>query len=515
MTEAVQGKSLEIKHRIVPYTRGRGLDLACGVAKTWPHFIGVDSYKDFGGRINFSGLDTAVRYSLRMNVDVICNAFELSPFSGGSMDFVLASHILHLADRTKDALAEWWRVIKQGGYLILYAPCGEENADAQVMGLMTANAGGFDFIENERCGESENFFQVYRKRSDRKQVMVFQEPKPEKTCAVCRWGAFGDMIQMATVLPGLKEQGYHVTVFTNPRGLQIIEHDPNIDKFCIQDIDQIPIEELGKYVEYLKGQYDKVVSFSESTEGALLHLPVRTSFDWPTEARSAISDVSYLEMHHLIAGVPLPPRCKFYPTDKERQWAERERKKIQGKVAVWAVDGSSVHKFWPHMDSAIARIMLMAHDWHIILTGDNTSAVLELGWEKEPRVHLKCGDKQWNIRNTITFAANEADLVIGPETGQLNAVAMEDVPKIVFLSHSSPTNACKYWKNTYPLSAKDGCRACHKLVFTWAQCKKVEKTVFYGDRHAVLAGAECQMNIDLDDFWHAFLKAQNVQKKAA
>ena len=34
----------KIKYLIVPYTRGRGLDIGCGANKAFPHFIGIDNY---------------------------------------------------------------------------------------------------------------------------------------------------------------------------------------------------------------------------------------------------------------------------------------------------------------------------------------------------------------------------------------------------------------------------------------------------------------------------------------
>jgi ADP-heptose:LPS heptosyltransferase len=507
----VQGNSLKIKYRIVPYTRGRGLDLACGVAKTWPHFIGVDNYLDWNGRINHPEIEPAVRFSLRMSIDVVEDAFDLKIISGASMDFVLASHILDLARKPKDALREWWRVIKQGGYLILYGPCGEENIDAQVMGYMTANAGGFDLIESERCEKGYVFFQVYRKRHDRQQVMVFQDPKPAKTCAVVRYGAFGDMIQATSILTHLKAEGYHITMFTHARGYEVIQHDPRIDAFVIQDHDQVPNEELGKYHDYWATRFDRFISLCEAMEATLLRLPPMVTYHWPQPARNMICNVDYLELLHAIADVPGPPDPKFYPTAKEMAWARRERDRIPGKVAVWVSDGSSVHKYWPYMDNAIARILTTSPDWHVFIVGGDMGQMLEAGWENEPRVHKTCG--RWGIRETITFATM-ADLVIGPETGVMNAVAMLDVAKIVFLSHSTENNLTKCWRNTFSLSAKDGCKSCHKLIYGWSQCNRVSKKLAVGDKTMVIEGAECQVNIGLDDFWDAFLRVQNIKKAA-
>ena len=99
---------------IVPYTRGQGLDLGCGPFKAFPHFIGVDNghhAKMFGwpGRPD-------------VHVDT---AEDLKPFASGSMDFCFSSHLLEHIQDYKGALIEWSRVVRDGGYLILYLPSDE------------------------------------------------------------------------------------------------------------------------------------------------------------------------------------------------------------------------------------------------------------------------------------------------------------------------------------------------------------------------------------------------------
>ena len=108
--DAPQGnEAAKVKYDIVQYTRGRGLDLGCGPSKAYPHFIGVDS-----------GADTGL-FGIPMKPDVTSDCLDL-PFKSASMDFVFSSHLLeHVAD-TGAALAEWWRVIRPGGHLVLYLP---------------------------------------------------------------------------------------------------------------------------------------------------------------------------------------------------------------------------------------------------------------------------------------------------------------------------------------------------------------------------------------------------------
>ena len=106
---------------IVPYTRGKGLDLGSGVYKAFNHFIGVDSGKQYGGsRV----------------ADINCLCDDLSLFATNSLDFVFSSHLLEHIQDYKGALREWFRAVKKGGHLILYLPdedqypkVGEEGAN--------------------------------------------------------------------------------------------------------------------------------------------------------------------------------------------------------------------------------------------------------------------------------------------------------------------------------------------------------------------------------------------------
>jgi ADP-heptose:LPS heptosyltransferase len=66
------------------------------------------------------------------------------------------------------------------------------------------------------------------------------------------------------------------------------------------------------------------------------------------------------------------------------------------------------------------------------------------------------------------------DLVIGPDTGAMWAVAMENIPKIVLLSHASPENITKHWRNTKTLHASQErvpCWPCHQLHDEERTCK--------------------------------------------
>jgi hypothetical protein len=156
------------------------------------------------------------------------------------------------------------------------------------------------------------------------------------------------------------------------------------------------------------------------------------------------------------------------------------------------------------MDNAFARILLQYPDAKIVTVGNEFSSLLEAGWENEPRIITKSG--KWRIRDTLSFAL-ECDMVIGPETGVMNAVSMADLPKILFLSHSSPENLSKHWVNCHALTPENcPCHPCHKMIYGWEYCSRKSEPVKFGDKELIIEGAECQIKISLEQFWGAFNK---------
>lgn len=489
-------ESLKIRWELVPFTRGRVLDLGCGPHKTFPHFIGVDNChheKAFGWAPGTIKPDVHVE---------TCEKLEM--FASRSCDAVFSSHLLeHIVDY-RATLREWWRVIKVGGYLCLYLPhklfypnIGHDHAnedhkhDFMPKDIVDAmfDIGGVDVVEDQdRNGTTEySFFQVYRKRSDKQNRI---EPGIEgKTAAVVRYGAFGDLMQTSSILPGLKRQGYHVTLYTVPRGYDVVKHDPNIDRFIIEDVNQVPNENLGEFWAYTARKYDKFINLSESVEGTFLAIQGRASHEWPHAVRHKYLNRNYMEFAHALADVPMPIECRFYPTPDERRWARHQRGLVKGPVILWSLSGSSIHKAWPHADTVMARILHAYPTAVIVTVGDGLCKILERGWERNARVWKRSGE--WSIRESMSFC-EVADLIIGTETGLLNAAALLDVPKIVIMSHSSVENLTRDWKNTASMEPEmTPCYPCHRMHYSWTWCHQ-EKTT-----HAAL----CQFNVSAPRVW--------------
>jgi ADP-heptose:LPS heptosyltransferase len=338
---------------------------------------------------------------------------------------------------------------------------------------------GWDLVDFQKRNEGREYSLYFVfKKVKQGQYFSFSKPKPTKTAAIVRYGAFGDILQTSSVVAGLKKQGYHVTVYCSPPGSDVIKYDPNIDDFYYQDKDQVPNGALGEFWAHQRKKYDKWVNLCESVEGTFLALPGRALHDWSPLVRHSMMNVNYVEFMHKIAGVPHEPKVRFYPTSEEREWARRERSKMGKKVLVWSLAGSAIHKTWPYLDAAIASIMLHHPEWDVLFMGNEACKILEQGWEKEPRVHARSG--VWQIRQSMTFL-EYADCVVGPETGIMNACSHLPVPKVVFLSHSSDENLTRDWDNCISLSShhtvcpgrgNNEAPACHQMHYSWEFCKR-------------------------------------------
>lgn len=345
---------------------------------------------------------------------------------------------------------------------------------------------------------------------------------PEKTVCVCRYGGFGDSIQASNILPQLKRLGYHVVFMTTPRGHEILQHDPHIDEWLLQDDDQVPNHELPLYWMAQAPRFAKFVNLSESVEGTLLAFPGRANHQWPDTLRRAELGKNYLEWTARLAELSYTSEARFYPSSAEVAAAQIYLANVKNELAgplpmlaraperfniLWCLSGSSMHKFYPHQDTVIKRVLKAMPEAVIVFSGDYACKLLESGWEDEPRTRCESGNM--GIRDTLALA-QQVDCVVGPETGVLNAVGFEDVGKVILLSHSSPENLTKYWVNAETLTPADtSCYPCHRLHYGREFCREDAET----------GAAACQVDISPDLVFEAirghYLQWQDLRKLRA
>lgn len=508
-----RGEGNKIKYRALPHVRGLGLDIGCGPWKVFPHSIGIDG----------------VAYAAHDNCgpNLVMNLEDLAGFSGffadGAFDYIFSSHCLEHVRDPEQVLRAWWAKIKVGGRLILYLPhksfypnMGQEGANpdhkhdfmpADVVKIMR-RVGGWTMIENEERGSEAfdyeySFFQVYKKRDDQQHIDASAAPaKRGKTAAFVRSGNFGDAIWASSIAAHLKREGYHVTAYVENTGEAVLKGNPHIDRMVVMDRNVLPVGEWGRFFLHEKPRYDRWHNFIQSAEVELLKTPEQASFYWPPELRRKLCDHNYVELMHQVAGLDYRFEQRFYPTYEEREWAKAERATMPGRVVMLANAGSTVPKWWPY--APVLAQLLAEIGIRVLVVGD----LKGLDYPEHPLVRVvKLSD--WQIRQSLTFA-QYVSAVVGQETGLLNAVALEEVPKVVLLSHSSATNLTRDWKNVRPLAGAVPCYPCHQIHYTHAACPQDEAT----------KAAKCQAAIRVEDVMEALkdlgvVTAEELVKLAA
>lgn len=414
---------------LVEHTRGAGVEVATGPVKLFNHFIGV-----------------------RLKAEEVPADYQAEPEELPSLSFIKEGILdfIVLSEEMRDTVTNF-AALKDGGRLIV----------ATKDGLEVSVKDGEDFVN--------------------------PEPRPHlsqaKTALVVRYGAIGDSMQAASVLPQLKADGYHVTVLCEPTSFEYLKLDPHIDAFIVNDKDQVPNADLPNYWVYLKKQFTRFVNLCESVEGALLKIPGRADYMWPDALRRQMCDHNYLAFMAKIAEVDFHPEHHFYESEDEAKRADEYLWNLRGHanagrtmgeksvnpiVIMWALAGTSIHKVYPHQDIVIENVLKVYPEAYFILVGDTSCVILESGWENHPRVMCESGVMP--IRDTLALA-KKCDIVIGPETGVLNSVAFETNHKVVMLSHSTVKNLTLHWTNTHSLHTKvTKCYPCHRLHYTTDFC---------------------------------------------
>lgn len=293
-----------------------------------------------------------------------------------------------------------------------------------------------------------------------------------KTACVLRWGAYGDMIMITPLLRKLNEDGYRVIVNTTHRGLPILKNNPFVSEIVEYKDNEIPHSKLKEYWDDISKKYDKFINLSGTIEGALLKDTRK-----PEECKGTKEELHrecnrnyYDEMFRVEGYEDRGKNGELYFSRFEISRAKEYRKKYWDKfIMLWSLSGSALHKCYPYAEY-VARAFLEKHEDAMTLTvGDDACMMLE--WEHPQG---KCYSGKWNIRHSLIMT-KFADLVIGTETGILNAAGCFDTPKIVMLSHSSEENLTKYWKNCISLSADVKCYPCHKMHYELKTCELDDK----------------------------------------
>lgn len=503
-------ETAKVHDRIAPFVYGHGVDLGCGgwpldVRKTRQHScLGVDGgYSDFACSA----------------ADVIADVSNLPMFQDESFDYVYSSHTLEDMDYPEAVLREWWRLIKPGGNLILYLPLtrkaarelgredwetfypnmGEKGVNVhhksdfmpQDIRDYVAKIGAGEVLADEIRGEKDeySFLQVYRKLASSASPIKSVEKSEGKRALVVRYGAIGDFIQSTPVFAKLKEEGYHVTVNCSEAAKDVLKYNPNVDELAMQIRDYVPNKgttsgPLMEYWKELSEKYDKFINLTGAAEESLLVPDSRIMvlmnqlrekhpelseqnlfYNSIRLVRDQVKGQNYYDNHLKKAGYDETGRNgELFFSDQEEIMAQGFRDKYAGRfIVMWVLSGSSYHKRYPFFQQIAQELVVRNPDILLVSVGDPECALLE---RAESNRYLPRSGR-WQLRTSLVMT-KYVDLVIGPETGILNAAGCFDTPKITMLSHSSHENLCKYWKNDFciaPSQEEVFCHPCHTLHY--------------------------------------------------
>lgn len=311
---------------------------------------------------------------------------------------------------------------------------------------------------------------------------------------VVRLGGIGDNLIASSILP-LLAQDYRVEVMAQEPWHEVFINHPFIDKLTVKKREDFPQSgglEWQQWFDARSREYARTIHLSHSCETMLALVPAQTQFYWPAAWRREWCGISYLDMVHDIAGVPRHfadgggPR--FYMTDAEWERAAAVKASFGPKVVGVCLSGSRLDKTWPYTPMLVNRI-IRELDIPVILFGaagrENEMAKsimesVELWSGKAALKRLGAaispdGDKpSWPLRRSLA-TLQQMDVVVGPDTGPMWSVAMEDMPKAMLLSHASQTNITKHWINTETFHADPArvdCWPCHRLHSDMTFCRK-------------------------------------------
>lgn len=301
--------------------------------------------------------------------------------------------------------------------------------------------------------------------------------RAHRHCVVIRTGAHGDGLMAGSILPQLRARGWTITLACNAAVHEALRADPHVDGFIrLPDHVKLAGDQLLDWHAALARRFDRVINLTWMVEGHLLPEPHQAAYHFPAVQRRALLSGSYLDAHHRAAGLEPAHAVRFYPDELEAQWA-RGHAATLGPFALVALRGSGPHKWWPHWPHFIARL-LAATTLQVVLSGDAAALDLEakvldaLEGHGLPTGRVHSLVATGSIRRVMALARH-ADLVVGPETGVLNAVCLEPMAKVVLLSHSAPSNLSDDWVHAHAVRPPAGaapCHPCHRLRHAAGDC---------------------------------------------
>jgi ADP-heptose:LPS heptosyltransferase len=289
---------------------------------------------------------------------------------------------------------------------------------------------------------------------------------------VSRMGAVGDNLIASTVCRPLKRMGYKVEMLCGKPTHVVFQHNPYIDKLTAIDAERdLPRDDPVKYQMWFAhrgAEAEWYVNLGHSVEMTHSVFPTQGQFWWPPEKRRRHCAGNYLETAHDLARVPYDFGPLFFASEAEKEQAMMLKMKVRAsnrRLVAWVLCGSRIDRHHPKAAPlAIARLIRECNA-AVMVTAAPVKESFEDARDIMSRVIAENGTDEgfilatspdtslvWSLRRVLSQLLF-CDLVIGPDTGPMWAVALEPVPKIMMLSNMSQENVTKHWLQTITLHA--------------------------------------------------------------
>ncbi len=307
---------------------------------------------------------------------------------------------------------------------------------------------------------------------------------------VARLGGFGDNIIASSVFKGLRKKYGRLEVIGSRPMHILYENNPHIDKLTVMEPGEPPWGNGHEWQQWFyrrsREGYAFFANLAHSCESLGVAMKAETKFWWSDRMRRQMMSRSYLELAHDICDVPYSEISpNVYPTEEEQAQAIATKAKVGAKVVGWVLTGSRIDKIHPQADVAIARVIRELNlpvimfgapgkDYEMAKLVQHETRKLN---HSEDGLHLALShdaeNPTWGPRR-ICAQAQACDIVVGPDTGPMWAVAMHAMPKVLMASHAGGPNITTHWVNTTTLEAdreRVPCYPCHRLHDDASMCK--------------------------------------------
>jgi len=455
-----------VRFRSIAYLTGRGLAFGVG--------------DDIFPKVATAPGKFSINTDIMPNPNVAVCDGRVDVFQDGVFDHLVVGPMLGVAPNPAALFRELASKLRTGGHVVMYFRTDQAHpavttifTEDSAFQLLT-QAGAWRMKYSETRGT--DVCVIAKKVAGSRGTMYPIRPKAAKRACICRYGALGDMVMITPLIKQLAADGYEVTMNITPYAAPVLDGNPYVSNIIIQEREAIPNKDLGQYWAEWATDYDRYINLSESIEGKLLKVEGRRDFFTTQAHREATcGSTNYYDQTMMLGGYSElhGTRGEMFFSPAERREAETLRKEYIGKILIgWGVNGSSHHKKYPLAAPVLDDWLSRHPDVVVFLLGGPEAAGAE--WD-HPQVVRTCG--KWPLRKTIAFISLVADVMFGPESMAMNVAACYNRPKILLLSHSNPTNLCKYWTNTQALEPDRTiapCYPCHQLHYSLESCPQAE-----------------------------------------